>query len=438
MRNSGIFLILLLVSSLTNFTAAQENSPFSRYGMGDLVPYNHVSNRSMGGIAAGYADYQVINFTNPAAFANISSTIFDLAGEVDIRNLKSNLSPEKFKSTNVLVTYLQLGIPLTSKKMQRKGNGWGFTFGLHPVTRINYKISSATRLSGIDSLNTFYQGTGGMNQFTFGTGIKLKNLRAGFSLAYNFGSKDYSTRLNLINDTVIYYKSNTETATQFTGLGFTGGLMYDINLPGKKTIRIGAYGTYNKDLNAKRTDLEETYVDDGNGGIIPIDTVSLTSATKGAITLPLCYGVGFTWNSSNWTVGADLEFAKWSQYRYYGQTDDVRDIWRLRVGAQYYPAKENTPADKYFQFVKYRIGFYYGPDYIDLGKTRPEYAITAGAGFPLTSFQLLRRGEFVVLNTGVEIGGRGNKDVGSLREGIVRFTVGLSMNAKWFQRAKYD
>lgn len=433
-----ISLFSFFILHFSFISIAQENSPFSRYGLGDIVPYNHIATRSMGGVTAGYTDFQTINFTNPASFGSISTTIFDLGGEIDIRTLKSNTTPEKFKSTYVIISYLQLGIPLTSKKMAKKGNSWGFSVGLHPVTRINYKVLSSSRLAGIDSLNTLYEGSGGMNQFTFGAGIKIKNLRAGFNMAYNFGNKDYSTRVNLINDTVLYYKSTTETSTQFNGLGITGGLMYDIPMPGKSNLRLGAYGTFTGDLNAKRKDLEATFAYDGNGGIIPIDTVTISTDKAGKITLPATYGMGFTWNNTNWTFGADLEISKWSDYRYYGQPDALRDIWKLRAGVQFYPARENTPVEKYFQFVKYRLGFYYGPDYIDIDNTRPEYAVTAGAAFPLTSFQLLRRGEFVVLNTGVEIGGRGNKDAGSLREGIVRFTVGISMNAKWFQRAKYD
>ena len=36
---------------------SQENSPYSRYGLGDLVPSASITSRSMGGIAAGMSDY---------------------------------------------------------------------------------------------------------------------------------------------------------------------------------------------------------------------------------------------------------------------------------------------------------------------------------------------------------------------------------------------
>ncbi|HMK05491.1 MAG TPA: hypothetical protein VK489_14920, partial [Ferruginibacter sp.] len=125
-------------------------------------------------------------------------------------------------------------------------------------------------------------------------------------------------------------------------------------------------------------------------------------------------------------------------YRTYGETDLVQNSWIIRAGTQYYPAKQTTVAKKYFSFVKYRAGFYYGTDYLTLNKNKPEYGFTLGTGMPLTSLRRINyNGEYVVLNTALEIGNRGNKQT-NLRENIVRFSVGISMNARWFQKPKYN
>ena len=135
--------ITLLISILIyTVSQAQENSPYSRYGIGELVPNRNIVNRGMGGIAAGYSDYQSINLSNPASLGIINTTIFDLAGEVSRRILKSNSAPDRYTSTNTFISYLQVGFPIASKKMQQKGNNWGVSFGLRPVTQINYKIES--------------------------------------------------------------------------------------------------------------------------------------------------------------------------------------------------------------------------------------------------------------------------------------------------------
>ena len=59
--------ILVLIISAFEPVLAQDNSPYSRYGIGDLVPSTNIANRSMGGISAGYTDYLSVNFNNPAS-----------------------------------------------------------------------------------------------------------------------------------------------------------------------------------------------------------------------------------------------------------------------------------------------------------------------------------------------------------------------------------
>lgn len=443
----------IAASFITSFSIAQENSPYSRYGLGDISPNQNMVNRAMGGISAGYSDFQSINFVNPASLANLRSTVFDIGGSIDIRNLKSNNTPEKFKSVNTFISYLQIGFPIASQKFQKKGNYWGVSFGLRPVTRINYKIERNERLPNIDSLKTIFEGNGGLTQANISTGIRFKNLSFGLSTGYAFGSKDYSTKLEFQNDTVVYYKSNTANKTQLGGAFLDLGVQYEIKINKKDSanpanskmgvLRLGAYAKMKQNLNGTRDNLNTTYAYSGTGSIYDIDTVSSVLGSKGKINIPATYGAGFTYANSNWLWGADIEMTNWSDYRYYGQKDLVQNSYTIRAGAQFFPAKFNTPASKYWNFVKYRAGFYYGNDYVKInGQNRAAYAFTFGAGMPLTKIQrnyyeAARDGD-VVLNAGVELGARGNKESTSLREGLLRFNIGINMSARWFTRYKYD
>ncbi|MEX1203409.1 MAG: hypothetical protein WEA59_09210 [Ferruginibacter sp.] len=419
---------------------AQENSPYSRYGMGDIAPNQNMVSRAMGGITAGYADFQSINMINPAALGQIRNTIYDIAGEVDIRNLKSNTSPQKFRSVNTLISYLQLGVPLSSAKMLKKKQYWGASFGLRPLTRINYKIENNYRPQGLDSLNTIYEGSGGITQANISTGIRIKNLSIGINTGYNFGSRDYSTILNFISDSVAYFKSNTTTSTRFGGFFLNTGIQYEITTKNKNILRFGAYMNFQQNLSAKQDKVNETIAFDGNGGIVTIDTISAVINQSGKVKLPATYGFGVTHATKNLLVGADIEFSNWDAYRYYGEKDFVQNSYIVRVGAQYYPAKDNTLPSKYWSFVKYRAGMYFGNDYIKLDNNkRPNYAFTAGVGMPLTSLQRISyTGEIVALNAGIEMGVRGNKESQSLRENYMRINIGVSMNARWFVKPKYN
>lgn len=426
---------------------AQENSPYSRYGMGDIVPNQNVVNRGMGGLSTAVPNFLNINLTNPALLGNLSNTrnlsntLFDIGGEVDIRTLKSTTNPDKFKSVNTLISYLQVAFPVSSKKMEKKRTFWGVSLGLRPVTRINYKIEKTERLSGIDSLQTVFEGSGGLNQVNLSTGLRIKNFNIGFSTGYTFGTKDYSTRLNFVNDSVIYYKSNYEAQSQFGGAFLNTGVFYTGATKKGGAINLGAFVNFRQKLSAKRDKINETFTYSSVGSLVNIDTIDYKQQESGKIEIPMTYGVGFSYQDKNrnWLVGAEFEATSWSKYRYYGEQDAVRDNWVIRAGAEYYPAKANTANNKYWSSVKYRVGFYYGPDYVKLNNERPNYAATIGASFPLTRTQLFYNlGDYVLLNTAVEIGGRGNKQSQSFRETVMRFSFGVSMNARWFRKRSYD
>src|SRR5688572_32096522 len=61
--------LILLVTGTFSPVFSQDNSPYSRYGIGDLVPTTNIISRGMGGISAGYTDVFSINFNNPASYS---------------------------------------------------------------------------------------------------------------------------------------------------------------------------------------------------------------------------------------------------------------------------------------------------------------------------------------------------------------------------------
>src|SRR5687768_9369456 len=71
-RLSITFFLGFFVSSFLHINA-QDNSPYSRYGIGDLVPSTHIIGRAMGGISAGYNDVLSINLNNPASYSSFQT-----------------------------------------------------------------------------------------------------------------------------------------------------------------------------------------------------------------------------------------------------------------------------------------------------------------------------------------------------------------------------
>ena len=215
----------LAVGFYTSLAHAQDNSPYSRYGLGDIAPSQNIISRGMGGISIAYSDYGLggqpfsINNVNPAALGNVTKTknfsnaIFDAGAELDYHTLRSTSNTDKFLSKNLVVSYLQMAFPISGKKWENKGRSWAVSLGLKPLQRINYKLQQDKRITGVDSISTLYEGSGGVQQFNLSTGLKFtgkgkhqNELCVGLSSGYTFGNRDISTKVSIQNDTSQHYK----------------------------------------------------------------------------------------------------------------------------------------------------------------------------------------------------------------------------------------
>jgi len=432
---SKIKFTCLLLTALPLFCLAQENSPYSRYGVGNVLPAANIANRAMGGISAGYSDPTSINTVNPATYGDLIYSTLDVGLEYDGRDLKSKSPQGSYRSNNGIISYLQFGFPLlmSNKKAQKNKVGWGLTFGLKPITRINYKIENTGHT--VDSSSVFYQGTGGINEAFIGTALKIKNFSVGINTGYLFGKKDYNTRLLFNNDTLEYTKAHYSTQTLFGGIFLDAGMQYVAKLK-KGSLRFGAYGTLQKAYNASKDELVETY--DYNVQTTDeqtIDTVSYISGQKGKVQLPATFGGGFTYSTEHLLIGADYETTKWDNYRYFGQKDLVKNSWNAKIGLQYLPASPGSTG--YFNYVKYRAGFSFGQDYIAVDHSLPVYTISFGAAFPMKLKHSFYDHQYSIMNFAFEYGNRGN-DQNNITENLYKVSLGFSLSDIWFLRQKYQ
>lgn len=452
-------IVLVLTVSTCSAAMAQENSPYSRYGIGDLAPNHNIVNRGMGGISAGTADFQSINFVNPASYASLAfldtfelrtrpnavrGTIFDVGAEVDVKTLKSQLPAKTYTATNLPISYLQLAIPIKMKKLNKQGLFWAATIGLKPVSRINYKIASFERLTGVDSISTIYEGSGGLSEVYFGSGFQYKKFSVGFNFGYLFGNKNYSTNRLPLNDSISYYEGYYSDQTNFGGTFIDLGVQYEVKLKNRASLRIGAYGNLKRTLSASNNTIRQTVGFDASNNQYKIDSVFERNDVKGNVEMPASLGFGFNYTTgfnpdkpyaSNWTFGVDYEATQWADYRFYGKADAVQNSWKIKAGAGYIP--NSNSLRKYFRFVQYRFGFFYGNDYIKVKETLPEYGFTFGAGFPLKLRKLGYETQSTMLNTAVEFISRGDNK-SNLKESLVRISFSISLADLWFRRYKYD
>jgi hypothetical protein len=423
---------LVWLCGITLAKAQTENSPYSRYGLGDIVPSQNIITRGMGGISSAYSDFQSVNFANPASYARLKATTLDVGLDFTSRTLRSTNPPSKFSAYSPNISYLQLGIPLL------KNRNWGMNLGLRPVTKISYKISRGERLNTgtlNDSVSTIFEGNGGGYEVFAGTGFSIGKFRIGANVGYLFGSKDYSTRRTFINDSVLYYASNHETQANYGGLMVDGGIQYSTKIGKKMSLHLGVNGSLQQNLSGSQDKIRETFAFNSNtGGTDSIDVVDRETDISGKVKYPASYGFGVILSrDAKWIIGADYQKTLWSDYRFFGEKDLTRDSWKASFGGQIIP--DALTGKTYFSRVAYRAGFNFGKDYVSVDKELPVYSITLGTGLPMR--RPMYTNQASVINIGLEFGRRGNKD-NLIRESFFRFAIGLNLSDIWFIKRKYQ
>lgn len=430
---------------------AQENSPFSRYGVGDLYPQQTIASRAMGGVTAAFTSPQAINTVNPASYGFIPQVTFDVGISIDQRTLKSKSPLLNYSSANFLPSYVMIGVPLNRLK------GWGAAFGIKPVARINYSVEELVQNGNADTLQKLHQGNGGLTQAFIGIGkrwgkhITGTNFSIGLNAGYEFGRRQTDNIINYIDSTP-FTKSNYSATTTYSGVFINPGAMLSIGF-GKKQdkitkvyesyqLRIGASANIQHNLNASQNSIVESFDYDANGAIVPLDTIKIQNGITGKLVIPLNYTVGFMLSNlltdygvSKWSIGADYTGGKWSDYRFYGQPDQVVNNWMLHAGGEFTP---NLTSANGFSRAIYRLGFYTGKNYINAdGNGYDEKAVTFGVGFNLRKYRGQYDNQQTLINTAIEIGKRGST-VNNVTENYFKLSVGFSLSDLWFVKRKYD
>ncbi len=418
---------LLLVA---NNALAQDNSPYSRYGLGDLNNNQNIVNRGMGGVSQAYNDPQSVNFINPASYSNLLLTSFDIGIEGGARSIRDGNG--SFSSGFGTLSYLQLGIPIKKK--------WGLNIGLRPVTRVSYNIQQPVNQNFFDTLSlplqNRYEGSGGLYQVYGGTGVGIGPFSIGVNVGYLFG--------NLQNTTTIVYPSSTIFASRhmnrisYSSFFYKLGIQYKAKLSKDMDLTFGATGSASQNMNAKQVALSETAMYDAtNNDFTNVDTVKYVQGERGKVVYPGEFGGGLLLRKlDKWQIGADFTATNWgSDFKSYGVKDTaVQNSWKASIGGQFVP--NLTALSGYWNRVAYRLGAYYGRDYIHLNNnSMPIMGFTLGAGLPVR--RLAYSNQYSMLNLAFEVAHRGNSQ-SIIQENVYRVSIGFTLSDRWFIKRKYD
>ena len=413
----------LVLTAFAGVAIAQNNtnSPYTRYGYGNLSDQSFGNSKAMGGVAYGLRDGSQINPSNPASYTAIDSLTFLFEGGFTLQNANMSLGSTKLNAKNSSFDYVA---------MQFRMRKWlAMSIGLLPYSSVGYTLDQTSAETETTPANLkSFTGDGGLHQLYAGLGVKvLKNLSVGANISYFWGDIDRTAQMFFINSSTAYgYKEMTNVSVSDYKLDF--GLQYTQRFGKKHEVVLGATFAPKHSLN------NETYVTKGtvnqsSNGYIAYSQVD-TAATFG---LPNTFGVGFTYNyDKRLTVGVDYSLQKWGDVTYLNQPNAFCDRTKVSVGAQYLP---NNLGRSYFAHVKYRLGAYYTTPYYKLEgsneRASREYGVTAGFGLPVP------RSRSIISITAQYVRVDGLVPA-AVDENIIRLSIGLTFNERWFFKRKVD
>lgn len=446
-------LILVLCLFSTGAAIAQNNdiSPYSRYGIGDLQAQNSVLNFSMGGTGIAYHNDAstpfYINLKNPASYAYGFIPIDDSLGTVGLKMVASEAgiqdnilslssAGQTANSNNTYLSYVAMNMPISRHV--------GLAIGLVPLSSEGYNITTNPYIDsdGVPSKTTVqnnYQGAGGIDKVFVGAAYApWQNLSFGANLSYLFGNLTNTEEINFNNSNVF----NTLKAENVGLHSFDAdfGVMYTITIKNRGKdkdpqkfwyVTLGA--TFAPSVNLAANYNIFTVSQNSIG--TTIDTLQ-DSGSVGKIRIPMMYGGGITIKKGDrWTFSFDYTVQNWSQFSYFGQTENLVNSYTYGVGVQFVPKKDFPKT--YAQRVHYRIGYSYSLNYLDLANTPLiDRSFSAGLGFPLGDPNPNRYP--AVLNIALKVGTMGTTTNSLIQENYVQIMFGFTFDDHWFDKRKFE
>ncbi len=408
--------IFAIVAFLVSFAAQisygqiSSNSPYTRFGYGELSETTANELRGMGGVSLANRSKNTINSINPASHSSVDSLTFMFDIGVNGRLSQFSDSYNSNKTFNANLDYISMRFPL--------GKYIGFSAGLLPYSHVGYNFSQADSLKipneeekHVNYIQSF-SGNGGISQVYSGLSVELlKHISIGVNAYYLFGETNNLNVQDFLG-TSGYSTSVFTNNLRVSDYKFRYGLQLYNTFAKKHDVTLGVIYENKSNLNGE-------YI-----AFLNSDTIRSTIGFE----LPQTLGIGlnYTYND-RLTIGADFTQQKWGDALFFNKRDSLTNTSKIALGIEYI----NNPysRNKYSDLIRYRAGFSTSNQYYKLnGQNQPNNLIfTLGAGLPTRTGKSL-------MNISLEYGHMGSATL--LKENYLKMVFSASINEFWFFKPK--
>lgn len=462
-------------------------SPYSAYGLGDMLGNPQVSQALMGGAGVAIADPFSVNMVNPASYASLGAAVFEVGGMGRYRHFETTDANAKGRRYDLLG--FSIGAPFDRYRM-------GLAFGLNPMSQVGYNITDRATIANGDEVRFDYSGQGGLNKVFFGLARKIQlskdslgrgaQLSIGANVNYLFGQIDevrkvyYPRSLDYYNAAVfsslVLRAPMVNAGTQLTGTllneakvrsriqvrkerlmqkdkaelaaweakGLEPEDRKPVRIPKREgealRYRLGLSSELPMDLDAYRDLLAYSFIQGNLGLEFPVDTVLDEQGLSGRLGIPVQLGLGFTVFNSRWTLTLEHKYRDWKRLTSNVENLDLNEQLgtsnTTTLGASYRPAGYGNGS--LAENIIYRAGFRYSDDYLVIGTQQlVKYGMAFGISLPITGLTTRSR-----LSFGAEFGEQGTTEEGLIRERYTNLYIGITitpdLRERWLQKRRFE
>ena len=435
---TALLLTAVTVPSLAQEGAYASYTPYSIFGVGDLLNQGSAYNSTMGGVGIASRTNRFLNYLNPASLTARDSLSVMMDFSVFQGNKLFRQGDLRSGANVFTLNDLAISFPLSRKT--------AMVVGMRPYSSVGYGYSylydNDEVVGSVGNVSYSAQGQGSLYEVFTGLGAMIgKDLSVGIEGIYCFGNIKRSNAQTFASASC--NGVNNGYNLQLNAFTAKAGLQYEKKINASDVLYAGA--TYK--LGTSLRGFIEDY--DFSTGTVASDTLSYKidtlSKNPGRVKLAGEIGVGIAFSHADrWRVELDYTLSDWTQTGmdtfpgFAGNTSSSAGFssfsasvaHSFRAGFEIVPNRNDIRY--YHKKIAYRGGLYYKTDYYKIdGNPVNTFGLTLGATLPIFRW-------YNGLSVGMDIGQRGTVRSNLIRERYVNFTVGMNLFDIWFQKPRYD
>lgn len=353
------YLLLALAGLSAQAQNVMTSSPYSMFGIGEIMPGLNGVNAGMGGVAYGIRDSWFLNISNPAGLVGLDSCKLYAETSAFIKREDYRSNDGSYDAVTGNLSAFLLG--------GRIRRGWYMAAGVSPYSSVGYYFQTTQPLEGTPSstVTSTFTGEGGLSKVFLSNAVLLPGgISAGVNLNYVFGNMTQKEVQESVSE---------EQNIHAQAFHADFGLQYR-RPTGKHTVlTLGAVYGYRQKLSLESTTTVTTST-----------SQTSTSERSASQYLPQFFGLGGSVVHKKWTYALDYSFRQYSAIRSGDNRIVFRDTHELRSGVAWFP--DGYSSEAYWKHIRYMGGLSAStPDMRINGKDGLSLRASLGASLPIAN-----------------------------------------------------